>query len=33
MVVMGEVKGGHVVYAYDADKGDVVREKDANAKK
>jgi branched-chain amino acid transport system substrate-binding protein len=27
MVVMGEVKGGHVVYAYDADKGQVVREK------
>lgn len=25
MVVMGEVKGGHVVYAYDADKGEVVR--------
>lgn len=30
MVVMGEVKGGHVVYAYDADKGEVVREKDAS---
>jgi branched-chain amino acid transport system substrate-binding protein len=29
MVVMGEVKGGHVVYAYDADKGQVVREKAA----
>ena len=27
MVVMGEVKGGHVVYAYDADKGEAVREK------
>jgi branched-chain amino acid transport system substrate-binding protein len=29
MVVMGGVKGGHVVYAYDADKGQVVREKAA----
>jgi branched-chain amino acid transport system substrate-binding protein len=29
MVVMGEVKGGHVVYAYDADKGQAVREKAA----
>jgi branched-chain amino acid transport system substrate-binding protein len=27
MVVIGEVKGGHVVYAYDADKSAVVREK------
>jgi branched-chain amino acid transport system substrate-binding protein len=27
MVVMGEVKGGHVVYAYDSDKATVVREK------
>ncbi len=27
MVVMGEVKNGHVVYAYDADKGQAVREK------
>ncbi len=27
MVVIGEVKGGHVVYAYDADKASVVREK------
>lgn len=27
MVVMGEVKDGHVVYAYEADKGTVVREK------
>lgn len=31
MVVMGEVKGGHVVYAYDADKGEVVREKATKA--
>ncbi len=31
MVVMGEVKGGHVVYAYDADKGEVVREKSTKA--
>ncbi|TCV82893.1 ABC transporter substrate-binding protein [Sulfurirhabdus autotrophica] len=27
MVVMGEVKDGHVVYAYESDKGTVVREK------
>lgn len=27
MPVMGEVKGGHVVYAYESDKGTVVREK------
>ncbi len=27
MVVIGEVKGGHVVYAYDSDKAAVVREK------
>ena len=27
MPVMGEVRGGHVVYAYEADKGTVVREK------
>ncbi len=33
MVVVGEVKGGHVVYAYDADKGEVVREKAAKTKK
>jgi branched-chain amino acid transport system substrate-binding protein len=33
MVVMGEVKGGHVVYAYDSDKGAVLREKDPKAKK
>jgi branched-chain amino acid transport system substrate-binding protein len=33
MVVMGEVKGGHVVYAYDADKGEVVREKAAKPAK
>jgi branched-chain amino acid transport system substrate-binding protein len=37
MPVMGEVKNGHVVYAYESDKGTVVREKvkgkAANAKK
>lgn len=33
MVVMGEVKGGHVVYANEADKGEVVREKDVKSKK
>jgi branched-chain amino acid transport system substrate-binding protein len=27
MVVMGEVKDGHVVYAYESDKGTAVREK------
>ena len=32
MVVMGEVKNGRVVYAYDSDKGQAVREK-AKAKK
>lgn len=33
MVVIGEVKGGHVVHAYDTDKGEVVREKDTKAAK
>lgn len=33
MVVMGEVKGGHVVYAYDSDKGMAEREKADKSKK
>jgi len=33
MVVMGKVQDGHVVYANQSDKGEVVREKDAKAKK